>query len=199
MPRIMNNIKEISKIEGLEDFSGYFVDTAGNVYSNKRTKQGLKKMATFNRGFGPNYRKVFLHGKSGAKKAFYVHVLVGKLFIPKSNHRRYFIHRSTNVEDNSLENIITVDKYRLKKDHRMGRPRTRKELINDLEKESILSDKLVAELKLFYKAAIIKGCYQGKEFDFVEEMVTEMLEMYASQRGLKKILHQIRQEEGQVV
>jgi hypothetical protein len=81
----------------------------------------------------------------------------------------------------------------------MGRPRTRPEMINELEKESILSDKLVAELRLFYKAAIRKGCYQGKEFDFIEEIVEEMLDMYANQRGLKKILHQIRQEEGQVV
>jgi hypothetical protein len=78
----------------------------------------------------------------------------------------------------------------------MGRPRTRPEMINDLEKESILSDKLVAELKLFYKAAVIKGAYQGKEFDFIDEMVTELMDMYANQRGLKKILHQIRQEEG---
>lgn len=195
----MNNLKEVSKIEGLEDFSGYFVDIKGNVYSNRQKNRGLRKKSVFKSGIGPSYNKVILCGRSGVKRAFYVHILVGKLFIPKSNHRKYFIHRSDDVYDNSLENIISVDKYRVKKDHKMGRPRTRPEMINELEKESILSDKLVAELKLFYKAAIRKGCYQGKEFDFVEEMVSELLEMYANQRGLKKILHQIRQEEGQVV
>lgn len=195
----MNNLKEVSKIEGLEDFSGYFVDTKGNVYSNRQKNRGLRRLSQCNSGVGPSYKKVMLCGKKGVTRVFYVHILVGKLFIPKSNHRKYFIHRSDDVYDNSLENIISVDKYRVKKDHKMGRPRTRPEMINDLEKESILSDKLVAELKLFYKAAIIKGCYQGKEFDFIEEIVSEMLEMYASQRGLKKILHQIRQEEGQVV
>ena len=77
--------------------------------------------------------------------------------------------------------------------HNAGRPR--KEIIKELEKESIISDNVVSELKTLYKAALIKGAHLSSEFDFFNEIISELIDEYANRKGLKKLLYQIRMEE----
>ena len=189
----MTGLKEVSKISGLEDFHGYYVDMNGNVYSARQKNRGLRKITTFRSGVGPNYKKVILCGKNSKTKAFYIHILVGKLFIPKSNQKRYIVHKTENIDDNSIDNIISVNRYKLKSGHNAGRPR--KEIIKELEKESIISDNVVSELKILYKACLIKGAHLSSEFDFFNEIITELIDEYANRKGLKKILYQLKNEQ----
>lgn len=186
--------KELSTIEGFEGLTGYYIDIKGNVYSTRQKNKGLRIIKPFYAGKkDARYLRVYLYDK-GKKITVYIHQLVARAFIP--NRKRFVIHKSGNIQDNSLENIITVNKRSFKKDHKAGRPK--KEYIEKIERELFLSDEILEELKILYKAAILKGAYQGKKFDFVEEMIKELMDMYANQRGLKKILHQIRMEEKKV-
>jgi hypothetical protein len=111
-------------------------------------------------------------------------------FIPKSNRKRFVIHKSGNLEDNSLDNLITVNKRSFKKDHRAGRPK--KKYVEQLEKEVFLSDEVLNELKIAYEASLIKGNYRGSQFDFINEIFGELMNEYTNRKGLKKIIHQLK-------
>jgi hypothetical protein len=206
----MENLKEISKIPGLEDFHGYYAGIDGHIYSTRLKKLGLRRMSYFSSNHKRNYKKVILCSKN-RRKAVYVHVIIGKLFLPKSNLKRYIVHRTDNLEDNSVANLTSIDKIVFSPGHKAGRPkkdpnspvstyrkrkgkeRTREEVIAEKEKESILSDHLINELKILYQASLEKGLAIKSEFDFINEMVGELIDEYSNRKGLKKIIHQIKQ------
>lgn len=182
--------KELSEIEGFEGMKGYYIDIQGNVYSTKQ--KGIKKMKILYAGKnGIRYSRIYLY-KNGKRTAVYIHQLVAKAFIPKSNRKRFVIHKSGNLGDNSLENLITVNKRSYKKDHKAGRPK--KEYVERLEKEVFLNDDVLNELKIAYKATLIKGNYRGSEFDFINEIFGELMNEYTNRKGLKKIIHQLKSE-----
>jgi hypothetical protein len=182
--------KELSEIEGFEDMKGYYVDIKGNVYSARQKK--VKKMKILYAGRnGIRYSRVYLY-KNGKRIAVYIHQLVVRAFIPKSNRKRFVVHKSGNLGDNSLDNLITVNKKSFKKDHKAGRPK--KEYVERLEKEVFLSDDVLNELKVAYKASLIKGNYKGSEFDFINEIFGELMNEYANRKGLKRIIHQLKSE-----
>lgn len=182
--------KELSEIEGFEDMEGYYIDIQGNVYSTKQ--KGIRKMKILYAGkSGIRYSRIYLY-KNGKRTAVYIHQLVARAFIPKSNRKRFIIHKSENLRDNSLENLITVNKKTFKKNHKAGRPR--KEYVEQLEKEVFLSDKVLNELKIVYNATLIKGNYKGTQFDFINEIFGELINEYANRKGLKKIIHQLKSE-----
>jgi hypothetical protein len=183
--------KELSEIEGFEDMKGYYVDTKGNVYSAKQ--KNIKKMKIiYAGGHGIRYSRIYLY-KNGKRTAVYIHQLVARAFIPKSNRKRFVVHKSGDLGDNSLDNLITVNKRSYKRDLSKGKPK--KEYVERLEREAFLSDDLMKELKILYKASIIKGAYKGSEFDFINEMVSELVDNYSNQRGLKRIVHQLKENQ----
>jgi hypothetical protein len=180
--------KELSEIEGFEDMKGYYVDIKGNVYSARQKK--VKRMKILYAGKnGIRYSRIYLY-KNGKRIAVYIHQLVARAFIPKSNRKRFVIHKSGNLEDNSLDNLITVNKRSFKKDHRAGRPK--KQYVEQLEKEVFLSDEVLNELKIAYEASLIKGNYRGSQFDFINEIFGELMNEYTNRKGLKKIIHQLK-------
>lgn len=199
--------KEVCKIKELEEYKDYYVDINGNIYSVKNNK--VKKLKPFWSGSKDyRYKKIFLYNKS-KRVVVYIHVLVGKLFIPKSNRKKYIIHKTENKEDNSLSNIISTDKRVFREGHRAGRPRkkrdnviiiereikSREQQIAELEKDTILNQNLIQELKILYKACLIKGAHLSSEFDFFNEIISELIDEYANRKGLKKILYQLKNEQ----
>lgn len=185
--------KELSKVEGFEGLTGYYIDIKGNVYSTRQKNKGVRIIKPFYAGKkDARYLRVYLYDK-GKKITVYIHQLVAKAFIPKTNRKRFVIHKSGNIQDNSLENIITVNKRSFKKDHRAGRPK--KEYIEKIERELFLSNEILEELKILYSASLIKGNYNGSEFDFVNEIFEDLIDEYANRKGLKKILYQLKNEQ----
>jgi len=195
-------MKEISTIEGLEDFSGYFVDINGNIYSNKQKNRGLRKMGTYWSGTRTQYKKVMLCGKSGIKRCLNVHIIVAKAFIPKHLRKRYIVHKTENRADNSIHNITTIEKKVFRDGHKAGgvrkdggekrsKPGRRKKVIQEAEKEFLVSDNIIEKLKILYTAAQIKGLSISNEFDFINSILDQLIDDYSNQKGLKRIIHQI--------
>lgn len=175
--------KEISKIEGYEDFENYYVDVEGNVYSTKMNK--VTRLKPFLSGYRFSYLKVFLYGKK-RKLPIYVHILVARAFIPKSCQKRYIVHKNGIFTDNRLENLISVDKKYPKQYHN----RTKK--FEELESKIYINEEALKEIKIAYRASLMKGLQVTNEFDFVNKLLFDLLDDYYTSKGLKKIVHQLR-------
>jgi hypothetical protein len=203
----MTTLKEISKIEGFEDFSGYYVDIYGNIYSTRQRNRGMRKMNIYWARTRPDYKKVLLCPRNGKPRSLFVHNLVGKAFIPKHLQKRYVVHKTDNREDNSIYNLITIDKRVFKADHKAGRPRKyqdgeerprystkKKQVLQEAERELLVSDDIINQIKLLYIASQIKGLSVGSEFDFINGILRQLIEDYSNQKGLKKIIYQMEKE-----
>jgi hypothetical protein len=126
-----------------------------------------------------------------------------KAFISKTKRKKYTYHKSGNIQDNRLENLISTDKKRGYPGHRLGRPRKDKkevvvnheEVIKEIERESLISDDAINKIKLVHLAAIKKGLHVSESFTFLDEIIEELLDEYCSRKGLKKILYQLKSVE----
>jgi hypothetical protein len=190
--------KQLSKIEGYEDFVDYYIDINGDVYSTKRNR--IKKIKPCYAGSkNRRYLRVYLYSKKRSIVA-YIHVLMVKAFISKTKRKKYTYHKSGNIQDNRLENLISTDKKRGYPGHRLGRPRKDKkevvvnheEVIKELEREFLIGDESIEKIKLVHRAAIQKGLNVSDSFSFIEEIIEELLDEYCSRKGLKKIIHQMQ-------
>ncbi len=188
--------KQISKIEGYEDFEDYYIDINSNVYSVKKNRVRKIKHCYFGPK-GSKYCSVFLYSKKRNTSA-YVHILMVRAFIPASKRKKYIYHKSGDKQDNRLENLVTTDKKRGYCVHRPGRPKKdkkEKELIKEIEREALISDDAINKIKLVHLAAIKKGLHVSESFAFLDEIIEELLDEYCSRKGLKKILHQLKSVE----
>lgn len=193
--------KQVSKIEGYEEFIDYYIDINGNVWSTKGKSPRIVK--PFYAGKKTKkYSRVYLYNQ-GKYINVYVHILMAKAFIPKENRKKYVMHLTSNSQDNRLDNLITSDSRlgyagkvtgRPKKD---GSPRviskgkSREEKVKEVEKKFLISDGIFEKVKLVHKASIIKGLPVSDSYGFLEEIIEELLDEYCTRKGLRRIIHQM--------
>ena len=92
--------KNVSEIEGLEEFNNYEVSNMGRVRS---LKGEVKILNLYDNGTG--YRVVFLYSK-GKRKKMRVHRLVAMAFIENANPNRIEVnHLNKDRADNSISNL----------------------------------------------------------------------------------------------
>lgn len=87
--------------ENFPEFSEYYVDTEGNIYSNKLSN--MKKLKSINlRG----YKAVCLYSKTLSRtKMMYIHRLVATCFIPNPNNKPTVNHIDGDKFNNNLNNL----------------------------------------------------------------------------------------------
>ncbi len=177
MPILDVPYKEISKIKGLEDFTDYYIDINGNIYSTKKKK--LKKLSP---GWAKDrdnpYLRIILTNKNKKQKVFYIHQLVRNAFFPDEVDKKRLTHKGSR-QDNSVDNFG----YRI-----LGK----KKPVGEIEYE--LKEEIKNEIKLIHRACIEKGLHTSDSFTFINEVVNEMLEEYVNRKGLKKILYRLKNE-----
>ncbi len=95
------------KIEGFDDFTDYYVDVKGDVWSTKQ--KNLRKLSpAANKKEG--YLFVYLTDKHGVKKKHYVHRLVARAFIPNPENFAEVNHLNRNAYDNCVVNLEWCDR-----------------------------------------------------------------------------------------
>jgi hypothetical protein len=87
-----------------EDYDNYLIDKDGNIFSQK-TQRILKPIKT---EAGYTYATLV---KNGYKRNFYIHYLVGILYVPKPENTRIIIHKNGIKDDNRDINLIWVSSY----------------------------------------------------------------------------------------
>jgi hypothetical protein len=182
--------KQVSRIEGLENFVGYYIDINGNVWSTKGKSPRI--IRPFYAGKKTKkYNKVCLCNE-GKCIYVYVHILMAKAFIPKAIRKKYTCHLSSDTQDNRLENIITLNKKKGWTKEGPGRP---KKTQQEFYRETVVTDEMIEKVKLVHRASIIKGLPVSDSYGFLEEIIEELLDEYCTRKGLRRIIHQMSQEE----
>lgn len=111
-PKLPNNAKLISDIEGLEQYGRYCIDVDGNVYSCATNKRHIvsghwtlaKPFLAHN-----GYLRIGLYGNSSTKpKKFPVHALVAKAFIPNPDNKPQVNHKNFDKRNNGIVNLEWV-------------------------------------------------------------------------------------------
>ena len=100
----MYRCKKVENIPGYENFSGYFVNTKGEVYSNKGKGGSLKEIGYTNPGT-QGYFRVSLSSVKERKNSCGVHVLVALAFIPNPEGKLEVDHLDRNRANNNVENL----------------------------------------------------------------------------------------------
>jgi len=166
--------KELSKIEGMEDYKFYYVDMEGNIYSHKY--KNLKKLRTHPVSNSIPYLTVKLCNGKGKIKSFYVGRLVALAFLPNHTDSWGVRYKNGNVTDNSLSNIEWV-----------GR-KTEKGLDTD---HIQLSKELSDYIKLIHLSSVHKGIPVPPELEFFHNILNESLEEYINRYGLRKTMYML--------
>jgi len=97
----VDGIMPVDRIPGLSEFTHYYVDIRGQVWSTRQKR--LKALSPgVNRG---RYLFVYLMGNNGTKRKFYVHQLVARAFIPKCGEDCEVNHINRNGFDNRIINL----------------------------------------------------------------------------------------------
>lgn len=173
-----NPTKEISDIEGMEDYKFYFVTINGEIYSHKYKK--LRKLKTHSVGKDRSYRVVQLSNGRGNTKSFYVHQIVCRAFLPNHTNSWGIRHKDGDVTNNALENLEWL-----------GRKR---EIDGNIESDTdrlVLSKELSDFIKLVHLSAIKKNIPVPDTYEFFHGILNESLEEYINRYGLKKMMYQI--------
>lgn len=171
--------KQISDIEGMENYKFYFVTINGDIYSNKHTR--LRKLKTHSVGKDRHYRVVQLSDGKGNTKSFYVHQLVCKAFLPNHTDSWGIRHKDGDVTNNALENLEWL-----------GRKREVNGTIESDTDRLTLSKELSDFIKLVHLSAIKKGIPVPDTYEFFHGILNESLEEYINRYGLKKTMYLIQ-------
>ena len=95
---------EEEQLKQLEDFPDYYISNYGNVYSNKKPKEGLRKLKAWkHRGY---FYIQCVDGKR--KKRYLVHRLVAKYFVEGYFDGAVVNHINANGLDNYYKNLEWV-------------------------------------------------------------------------------------------
>jgi len=171
--------KEICKIEGMENYKFYFVTVNGEIYSNKYKK--LRKLKTNPLNNKKSYQIIRLSDGKGNVKAFYVHQIVCKAFLPNHSNSWGIRHKDGDVTNNALENLEWL-----------GRKREIDGVIESDTDRLMLNKDLSDFIKLVHLSAIKKGIPVPDTYEFFHGMLNESLEEYINRYGLKKTMFQIQ-------
>jgi hypothetical protein len=171
--------KEVSKIEGMENYNFYYVDMNGDIYSHKY--KNLRKLRTNSlSGKGKSYQVIRLSDGKGNIKGFYVHRIVAAAFLPNHTDSWGIRHKDGDVTNNALENLEWLGRKK-ERDGVIGLDTDRLELNEDL------SD----YIKLVHLSAIKKGIPVPDTYEFFHGILNESLNEYINRFGLKKTMYQI--------
>ena len=110
----MRKHKVLNEIEDLEDFSGYSIDTDGNLWSLKYKAPKLRKPVWSGKDECA-YLTCRLRDDNGKAKTLYIHKLVALAFLPCDDPTRRVVHRDKNRANNRLENLEWVANVKEKK------------------------------------------------------------------------------------
>jgi len=83
----------------IQQFEGYMIDKAGNVYTNYRTDSPRKLKSSH-----PRYKQVVLY-KNGKRHNKLVHSLMLEVFVSSRPEGHYALHNNGDTFDNRLENL----------------------------------------------------------------------------------------------
>ena len=170
--------KDISDIEGMENYKFYFATISGDIYSNKFKK--LRKLKIHSVGKDRHYRVVQLSDGKGNSKSFYVHQIICKAFLPNHTNSWGIRHKDGDVTNNALENLEWLGR-RKERDGVIGLDTDRLELNEDLSEY----------IKLVHLSAIKKGIPVPDTYEFFHGILSESLNEYINRYGLKKTMYQI--------
>jgi hypothetical protein len=166
--------KELSKIEGMEDYKFYYVDTEGNIYSHKYIKPRILKPFKHN---GPRpYLMVNLSNGKGKLKSFYVSRIVASAFLPNHTNSWSIRYKDGNVNNNALSNLEWLGK----------------KTATGLNTDHIqLSKELSDYIKLIHLSSVHKGIPVPPELEFFHNILNESLEEYINRYGLRKTMYML--------
>lgn len=163
----------------MEEYSGYYIDIRGHLYSTKYNKCNKIKTYKTKRGKRTYLLAQLTNGK-GKRSSFYLHRLVALAFIPNPDDSWGIEHIDGNIENNCIENLRWIGK-------RVGKEKTTR--LN-------LSEEMSDYIKLVHYAAVIKGIPVPTDYEFFHGMLNESLEEFINRYGLKKTMYQINNEKG---
>lgn len=161
------NIKRLSEIDDLEDFSEYGIDVEGNLWSFKYKTPKLRKPVWVG-----GYLSCRVRDDYGKAKTLYIHKLVALAFIPCDDPSRRVKHKNEDRSDNRLENIEWV-----------ANKEDKEESLNYILKQS-----LVERMMQVHIAAQRKGLKTGNTYEFIQSMVEDAVEDYIRRYGLRKLM-----------
>lgn len=96
-------MRALKDVEGLEEYSSYFVDVSGNVWSTKCKR--LRKLSPGKNRKQAPYLFVYLLNERGEKKKWWVHQLVARAFLGPPKEGEEVNHINRNGLDNRLTNL----------------------------------------------------------------------------------------------
>tara|TARA_R110000868_G_scaffold361711_1_gene623724 strand:- start:406 stop:942 length:537 start_codon:yes stop_codon:yes gene_type:complete len=167
--------REISSLDGMQEYKFYYGTTDGEIYSYKYKKP--RKLRTISSSHPKKYKIVQLSNGKGKKKVFYVHRLIARLFLIDVNNSWSVIHINGNLEDNSVDNLRWKGRKIFKGSE-------------ELDTDRIYLGKEISDyIKLVHRAAIHKGIPVSSKIDFFQEIIDNSLEDYINRFGLKKTMY----------
>lgn len=175
---MQSGTKQISDIEGMENYKFYYVTINGDIYSNKYTK--IRKLKTHSVGKNKHYRVVQLSDGKGNTKSFYVHRIVVSAFLPNPTNSWGVEHIDGDVTNNALSNLRWL-----------GRKR---EVNGNIELDTdrlTLSKDLSDFIKLVHLSAIKKDIPVPDTYEFFHGILSESLNEYINRYGLKKTMYML--------
>lgn len=95
-------------IKDIPNFSGYFADVDGNIYSSKKGNRVKKLTPQFQKQWG--YYSLRLIADCGNKKHMTVHRLVAITYLPNTDNLPEVNHKNGNKTDNRLSNLEWMSK-----------------------------------------------------------------------------------------
>ena len=96
----------IDSLTGYEQYYGYSVNEAGEVFSSRQSSSGeYKQLKPGYKTKKSPYQFVRLCGKDGHQKQHYIHRLVATAFIPNEDRLATVNHINKDVKDNRVCNL----------------------------------------------------------------------------------------------
>lgn len=108
-------------IKPIPDFTGYFADDLGNIYSalpkgcrnryDKNKWVSLKKLKPRMLKHTPYLRVYMRRDSTGKREDVYIHRIIAQLFVPNPLHYNEINHKDSNPTNNKAENLEWCSHY----------------------------------------------------------------------------------------